>query len=99
MFKILPQGVRSNSGVTNTACFILSLPVNLYQEQEPILKEEIMTENVDTNGLTEEDRRAAERTEAMIERLRDQSMRNIHLQSAASIARTRANMIQLGLRR
>lgn len=58
-----------------------------------------MSSNVDVNGLTEADRQAAERTEAMIERLRDESMRNIHLQSAASIARTRANMIQLGLRR
>lgn len=58
-----------------------------------------MSDSVDINGLTEEERRAAERTEAMIERQRDQSMRNIHLQSAAAIARTRANMIQLGLRR
>lgn len=58
-----------------------------------------MSSNVDINGLTEEERQAAERMEAMIERQRDESMRNIRLQSAASIARTRANMIQLGLRR
>lgn len=56
-------------------------------------------EITDINGLTEEDRRAAERTEAMIERLRDQSMEKMRLQSARSIARTRANMLNSFLKR
>ena len=58
-----------------------------------------MSETTDINGLTEVDRLAAERMEAMIERQRDQSMERIRLQSAQSVARCRANILKLALKR
>lgn len=58
-----------------------------------------MSETTDINGLTEADRLAAERLEAMIERQRDQSMENIRLQSAQATARRNANMFRISLNR
>lgn len=58
-----------------------------------------MAETTDINGLTEADRAAAERTEAMIERMRDESMERIRLQSAHSTARVQANILNRFLNR
>jgi hypothetical protein len=58
-----------------------------------------MLEATDINGLTEADRLAAERLEAMIERQRDESMRNIRLASVQAEARRKANMLRIDLNR
>jgi hypothetical protein len=53
-----------------------------------------MTEQTDINGLTESDRLAAERTEASIQQLRDQSTENLHRQLAQASARRTAGLLR-----